>query len=187
MHHTVLTLDSGGRPSHWATWEDAVLYQVKGLIAWHLGTNFEYHGGISRSTGERTIIRVPSIIAVKRCMFSGKVPFTNSTLFARDDNTCCYCGTRFSRSMLTREHIVPTSRGGRNSWTNCATACKRCNNTKSDKLLEECGMKLLYVPYVPNAAEGLILSGRHIIADQMEFLRACLPNGSRVLMRFAPN
>ena len=45
-------------------------------------------------------------------------------------------------------------------------------------------MELVYLPYVPNAAEGLILSGRNIIADQMEVLKACLPNGSRVLAQY---
>ena len=33
-------------------------------------------------------------------------------------------------------------------------------------------MSLLAVPYVPNRAEGLILENRHILGDQMEFLRS---------------
>ena len=42
---------------------------------------------------------------------------------------------------------------------------------KADKLLDECGMRLLAVPYAPNRAEGLILENRHILGDQMEFLK----------------
>jgi 5-methylcytosine-specific restriction endonuclease McrA len=179
----VLTLDNGGRPNHWATWEEAVLLQVKGQVAWHLGEDFEFRGGVCRATGKRTIIQVPSIIAVKNQSFVGKVPFSNTTLFARDDHICCYCATRFPRHQLTREHIVPRSRGGLTHWLNCCACCKSCNERKGNRLLPECGMELVYLPYVPNTAEGLILSGRHILADQMDFLKSCLPKGSRILSR----
>ena len=33
-------------------------------------------------------------------------------------------------------------------------------------------MKLLAVPYTPNRYEFLYLTGRHVLADQLEFLRA---------------
>ncbi|KVP39600.1 hypothetical protein WJ87_05025 [Burkholderia ubonensis] len=142
-----------------------------------------FRGGTSKQTGEDTLVLVPNIIALANEVFDGRIALTNPNLFQRDDHTCCYCGLRFPRSMLTREHIVPVSRGGPNTWMNCATACKSCNNHKSDKLLEEIGWKLLYVPYVPNKAEALILAGRNIQADQMEFLRSCLPEGSPLLAR----
>ena len=41
-------------------------------------------------------------------------------------------------------------------------------------------MTLLYTPYVPNKAEYLILSNRHILADQMDFLVQHVPKQSRV-------
>ena len=47
--------------------------------------------------------------------------------------------------------------------------------------LEESGMKLLFVPYVPSHAERLILANRNIIADQMEYLKNFLPSHSRIL------
>ncbi|KVP17280.1 hypothetical protein WJ84_03345 [Burkholderia ubonensis] len=142
-----------------------------------------YRGGTCKDTGEETLVLVPNIIALANEVFDGRLALTNPNLFQRDDHTCCYCGLRFPRSMLTREHIVPVSRGGPNTWMNCATACKTCNNFKSDRLLEEIGWNLLYVPYVPNKAEALILAGRNIQADQMEFLRSCLPEGSPLLAR----
>jgi hypothetical protein len=48
-------------------------------------------------------------------------------------------------------------------------------------MLSASGMELVYLPYVPNSTEALILSGRNIIADQMDFLLNCLPRGSRIL------
>jgi hypothetical protein len=41
-------------------------------------------------------------------------------------------------------------------------------------------MKLLYVPYAPNWAESLILENRNVLACQMEYLKAFLPEHSRV-------
>lgn len=181
--HQVLTLDQGGRPSRWTSWEEALIYKVKGLIAWSLGDEMPFRGGTCRITGEETVVLVPNIIAVKNEVFDGHIALTNQNLFQRDNHTCCYCGERFPRSYLTREHIHPVSRGGPNTWMNCVTACKACNNRKGDRFPEEIGWKLLYVPYVPNKAEALMLAGRNIKADQMEFLRNCLPKNSPLLTR----
>ena len=49
---------------------------------------------------------------------------TNRTLFQRDHNLCLYCGEVFNPAHLTRDHIMPASRGGGTTWLNCVTACK---------------------------------------------------------------
>jgi hypothetical protein len=41
-------------------------------------------------------------------------------------------------------------------------------------------MELIYLPYVPNRAEYLILTNRRILADQMEFLAQHVPAQSRL-------
>jgi 5-methylcytosine-specific restriction endonuclease McrA len=86
----------------------------------------------------------------------------------------------FSDLRLTRDHVVPTSRGGADRWTNVVTACERCNHVKDDLLLEECGMELLYVPYAPNRAEALLLENRNVLACQMEYLLSFVPEHSRI-------
>lgn len=93
---------------------------------------------------------------------------------------CAYCGGRFRFDELTREHIVPVSRGGRDSWMNCITACRACNGHKGSRLPEEARMSLLYLPYVPSLHEDMILRGRRIVADQMDFLLASVPRSSRL-------
>ena len=55
---------------------------------------------------------------------------------------------------------------------------------KADKLLNECGMRLLAVPYAPNRAQGLILENRHILGDQMEFLKAHAKRRSDLLYKY---
>lgn len=184
--HQVLVLDRGGRPSRWSSWEDALIYRVKGLVPWHLGEEVPFRGGTARASGQQSVVYVPNIIAVSNEVFDGRVSLTNQNLFQRDDHICCYCGNRFHRSQLTREHIIPVSRGGANTWMNCATACKRCNNRKGARLPEEAGMELLYAPYVPDRTEALILESRNIRRDQMEFLRMCLKGESQLHSRDFP-
>lgn len=58
-----------------------------------------------------------------------------STVFARDDYRCTYCGTRGGR--LECDHVVPVARGGAHDLSNLATACLPCNRDKGTKLLSE--------------------------------------------------
>ncbi len=182
MFHQVLTLDSAGIPQRWSTWEEAITLKCKGLIAWSLGDETIYHGGNSRMTGEQSTVAVPSIVAIRSLgkAKSRSVPLTNRNLFGRDRYTCAYCASTLNRETATRDHISPVSRGGTNTWMNVVTACKQCNNHKDCMTLDEARMKLLYVPYVPDRAEALILANRNILADQLEFLMAHLPKHSRV-------
>jgi hypothetical protein len=66
---------------------------------------------------------------------------TQRNLFLRDRYTCQYCGRQRKdldeKEYLTRDHIIPVARGGKDSWTNVVTACKKCNNIKADYLLSE--------------------------------------------------
>ena len=66
---------------------------------------------------------------------------TQRNLFLRDRYTCSYCGRRRKDlekgQYLTRDHIVPQARGGKDVWTNVVTSCRKCNNIKADNLLSE--------------------------------------------------
>lgn len=184
--HQILALDVTGTPRQWLNNQAAVCYHAKNLVAWSLGEDVVlYRGGISRMTGERSVVTSPSIIAIKGEGFNpakhAKVALTNDTLFARDRHVCAYCGVQHKSSVLSRDHIMPVSRGGKNIWQNVVTACKKCNTRKNNYTLDECGMKLIYVPYEPNHYEHMILKNRRILADQMEYLLAGVPKHSRVL------
>lgn len=172
----ILKLDAGGLPVSWIGWQTAVTLYARERVRWEAGEErFVIHGGTCARTGEQSCIRIGSIIAVadKSRRYEKGVPLlTNRTLFQRDRNLCLYCGQQFPHSLLTRDHIMPASRGGLSVWKNCVTACRLCNQRKDDRTPEEAGMKLLAVPYTPNLAEYLILQNRRILADQMEFLQA---------------
>ena len=179
----ILTLDAGGLPHHWMSWQDAITLKVKGCIAWEYGQDDmeTYHGGTSRVTGLRTVVDVAPIIAVKgKFKYDRRTPsLTNQNLFRRDKMTCAYCGHVHSDNKLNRDHIIPSSKGGQDTWMNVVTSCLRCNWMKADRTPEQAGMVLLYAPYVPSRAEHLILKNRNILADQMEFLLSFVDENSR--------
>ena len=180
----ILRLDVSGRPVDWANWQDAVCLYARDLVEWTLGDSvLRLRGGHSRFDGARTTVDVHSIIACggRRTPHARTVPaLTNAALFGRDRNLCLYCGRVFSDAALTRDHVVPKSRGGADHWENVVAACKRCNHHKGSRLPHECGMELLALPYVPNVAEylALINSGR-ILGDQMDFLASQFGRGRK--------
>jgi 5-methylcytosine-specific restriction endonuclease McrA len=188
MSSRILTLDSQGQPNRWVSHETAIIYHAKNLVAWQLGegeNDVLYRGGDNRMTGLQSRIITAPIIAVKGLAAAHKKmrkapSLTNRELFRRDRHMCAYCGRTYNDMRLTRDHIIPTSRKGLDTWTNVVTACDACNHRKDDMLLEEAGMQLLYVPYTPNRAEALILENRNVLACQMDYLLAFIPEHSRV-------
>ena len=181
----ILQLDVSGRPQAWITAREAAVLYASDCVAWTLGDTFQVlRGGIQRCSGKQSRIEVHPIIAVR-----GTVPsrawrqapaLSNPKLFVRDRYVCAYCGHTFHADDLTREHIHPSSRGGMDSWMNCITACRSCNGRKGSRTPEEARMILHYLPYVPSLHEDMILRGRRILADQMEFLLASVPRSSRL-------
>ena len=78
-------------------------------------------------------MHVPSVITVKEYMpYAGTVNFTRSNVFIRDKYICQYCLKKFAKSDLTLDHILPKSKGGKTSWYNIVSACKKCNHSKGN-------------------------------------------------------
>jgi hypothetical protein len=63
-------------------------------------------------------------------------------IFLRDNYTCAYCQRQLIAEELSIDHILPKSRGGKETWENLITSCKMCNCAKGDRTPEEAGMKL---------------------------------------------
>lgn len=185
----ILQLDSAGNPQCWINYEKAAYYYTKDLVAWTTNAvDLTLHGGMNAATGKQSTLTMETIIAVKgkvtnrQVEVMNKVPLTNRTLFRRDRHICAYCGQEYGSSDLSRDHIIPESKAGPNTWMNVVAACNSCNKLKDDRTPEQAHMPLLYVPYIPNRAEYLILQNRRILADQMDFLIARVPKESRLLI-----
>jgi 5-methylcytosine-specific restriction endonuclease McrA len=77
------------------------------------------------------------------------LPVTRRGVLNRDQYTCQYCGATPLRKDLTVDHVLPRSRGGKTTWENVVTACKKCNGRKGSRTPVEANMKLLNQPVRP--------------------------------------
>ena len=125
------------------------------------------------------VIRLTKFIHVPR-RFRRTV--TNTFLFARDRYRCQYCGRHMNelkpRESLTRDHLIPLSRGGTNEWTNVVTACSGCNARKGNHLAAEIGMHPIHPPVEPHFVH-LSWAVRRLTPTQSKYIR--LFYGSEVL------
>ena len=79
-----------------------------------------------------------------------EIKFTRQSIFQRDNYTCQYCGVKFKKNDLEKEHVIPKCQGGKNSWDNIVSACTPCNSKKRDRTPEQAGMKLIRKPRPPD-------------------------------------
>ncbi|HEX9727127.1 MAG TPA: HNH endonuclease [Gemmatimonadales bacterium] len=117
------------------------------------------------------VIRLVRFIHVPR-KFRRQV--TNTFLFARDAYRCQFCGRATAalrnRECLTRDHLVPLSRGGTNDWDNVVTACSTCNTRKGNHLPAECGMRPITPPHEPHFVH-LAWAVRRLTPVQSKYIR----------------
>jgi len=79
-------------------------------------------------------------------MYTRTPGWTKRGVLKRDAHLCAYCGDRAA----TVDHILPISRGGRNTWTNTVAACHTCNARKANRTPSEAGMPLRLKAYAPS-------------------------------------
>jgi hypothetical protein len=178
----ILKLDASGTARKWIDFNKLANYEANGKVLWTLGSQRLKRYPKSHR-GAESLIEVPSIVAVRGApplKLRPVIRISKRALVLRDRCTCAYCGESFEPDKLTIEHIMPHARGGKLIWTNIVSACKPCNSRKACRTPEEAKMPLLYVPYVPDPFEGLILTNRRILADQMDFLMARVESQSRL-------
>jgi 5-methylcytosine-specific restriction endonuclease McrA len=94
-----------------------------------------------------TVVRLVQYV-VTRWRYSSGPAWSRSGVHARDRGRCAYCGGRAS----TVDHVLPRSRGGRNTWLNTVAACGPCNQRKGDRTPVEAGLRMRFDPYAPTWA-----------------------------------
>ena len=105
----------------------------------------EQLGMVGRTMPIPRVIQLSSYDRVPR----RQVRFSRQNIYARDGDTCQYCGRRFPRHQLNLDHVVPRSQGGGSSWENVVCSCHRCNWKKGGRTPEQCGLRLLKKPTRP--------------------------------------
>lgn len=120
-------------------------------------------------TGFTQSIHIPTVLRLRRYV---NVPrrganWNRQGVFRRDNFQCIYCGIKTGETQngryltqrdFTIDHIIPRSRGGKNTWGNTACACYACNHRKGNRTPHEAGMTLRWEPKIPRVAY-LVASG----------------------------
>lgn len=121
-------------------------------------------------------LRIPRVLHLLRYERVPRfgVRLTRRNLLLRDGYRCQYCGGEPGVRDLNVDHVLPRSRGGRDSWENLVIACRGCNLRKGKNTPDEAGMRLLAVPSKPgwNAAAHIALSTRTPFSEWRQFLGA---------------
>lgn len=143
-----------------------------------------------------TILWVPLIIQLTtfigyHCK-SDNVHYSDKAVFARDNNYCQYIHNhkfkdgkltiaapyvyRCTEDDRTIDHVLPISKGGKNSFLNTVCACKYCNEVlKKNRTPEEAGLKLISTPMVPKRNVGDMVMRNFIFnpnkASHKEFIK----------------
>lgn len=121
----------------------------------------------------RGAIRVPTVIIA---MNFAKVPKKRPKLCAktirdRDGNRCQYTGKLLKPDEGSLDHVLPRSRGGRDTWENLVWSSRDVNSRKGDRLPHEAGLKLLSVPRAPKELPVTVLiRNAHDVAEWKLFL-----------------
>ena len=111
--------------------------------------------------------QIPRVVVFKefvRVPYSYRTqPWTKRGVLERDDYKCAFCGKYGD----TIDHVMPRSRGGKNSWLNTVSACKRCNGRKANRTPAEAGMPLRYQPREVSSRDTLLVAMASTGADLM--------------------
>ena len=141
-HSTVLVLNSSYEPLHFTNWKRAVvlLFKEKAKVI------------------SKRVIRLVNYVKISFHRTRIETP-TRALIYKRDDFECQYCG---SKKSLTIDHVIPRSKGGKDTWQNLVACCTSCNIRKGNKLLKDLDMNLRRQPTEPISRVLLDLEKSHV-------------------------
>lgn len=126
------------------SWQEALklLYTGKASVVLNYEDKFVHSPSVT--------MNVPSIIMLNiYAKTKNDVKYNRDTIYLRDEYKCQYCGIdtfeNNCKNILTLDHYIPKSKGGKSSFDNMTTACISCNLEKSD----DSKMKPKVIPYKP--------------------------------------
>ena len=121
----------------------------------------------------RGSIRVPTVVVAVNF---AKVPKKRPKLCAkrireRDGNRCQYTGKLLHPDEGNLDHVLPRSRGGKDTWENLVWSSKAVNARKGNRLPHEAGLKLLSIPRAPRELPvTALIRNAHGVAEWKLFL-----------------
>ncbi len=104
-------------------------------------------------------IRIPTVVVLANYakMPKKRPKLSPRGIRERDRNRCQYTNRLLKPEEGSLDHVIPRSRGGRNTWENLVWASKEINARKGNRLPEEAGLRLLAVPRKPQEVPAIRL------------------------------
>jgi len=124
----------------------------------------------------KAVIRLPLIIRIFRYVkaYGRSLKYSNRFVWERDGHVCQYCEKKITvKADLTTDHVHPESRGGKTSYDNMVTCCRKCNAKKDNKTCEEAGMWPIRKPFRPQMSKSMSK-----VAEEARRLLAIMDKGS---------
>ncbi len=112
------------------------------------GVNEEHYSWVSTVRFDIAVPKIIRLLGYDR-LPKQDVKLNRRNIFARDHNTCQYCGHKFPTQELSLDHVVPRSQGGGSSWVNLVCCCVDCNSRKGGRTPKQARMALIRKPVKP--------------------------------------
>jgi 5-methylcytosine-specific restriction endonuclease McrA len=143
-------------------------------VSWDEWITLPIREGDNQVRTARGAIRVPTVIvAVNYARVPKKRPkLSAKNIRERDGNRCQYTGRLLKPDEGSLDHVLPRSRGGKDTWENLVWAAKEVNQRKADRLPHEAGLKLLKAPRAPKELPvSALIRNAHGVADWGLFVK----------------
>lgn len=132
-------------------------HQILGFVTWKRARSLVATGRAALVKAASTAAGAVRYLVIRflkmvRQFYGKRVQWKTRNVLIRDRFICQYCGGHAT----TVDHVMPRSRGGKDSWDNSAAACSRCNNSKDNRTPAEAGMFLARRPYAPTIMEFML-------------------------------
>lgn len=129
------------RPVDWEAW---ITLSVR---PWEMDDVIHYG-----SIGQK-LMRAPTVLIAKNFAKMPKKSFrgkpSKDAIYMRDGGIDQYTGKKLKREDSSIDHVLPSSRGGKDIWENLALTSKEINSKKGNKLNSEIGLELIREPKAP--------------------------------------
>src|SRR5262245_53639679 len=142
-------------------------------VTWDEWITLPIRAGDNAVRTAHSVIRVPTVIvAVNFARVPKQRPKLNAhNIRLRDGNRCQYTGRVLRPEEGSLDHVVPRSRGGKDTWENLVWSAKDVNQRKADRLPHEAGLRLLAIPRAPKELPVTAhLRNAHGVAEWKLFL-----------------
>jgi 5-methylcytosine-specific restriction endonuclease McrA len=146
MEPQTLVLNSWMVPHAIMTWQQAIVAMMTSKV-----DVLESYDAVVSSPS--ITFQIPAVVRLRKTpqMHRKGVKFSRINVLTRDGQRCCFCNEKKPPRDLNYDHVIPRAQGGKTSWTNIVTACKKCNSRKGNRTPSQAAMRMHFQPYAPTS------------------------------------